>query len=189
MKSYEQMINIFENSNRDFLEKDIDLLTSKVSERTLCGALMLHMNNIIFHTPEFENYYVDVEYNRNKGGKIKTIQDDNYEIINITCDLILHSRGFHLEQDNLIAVEMKKANRPQQEKDSDRKRLKALTKDSFNDVWSFDGKILPEHVCRYILGVYYEIDYVSNSIKIEYYHKGELERKYLIEFYTTRKKN
>lgn len=182
MKTYEQMIDVFENSNRAFLENDSNLLISKVSERTLCGALMLHMHNIIFNTPEFENYYVDVEYNRNRDGKIKTIQDESEKIINIACDLILHSRGCCVEQDNLIAVEMKKSNRPQQEKDSDRHRLIALTKDSFNDVWSFDGKTLPEHVCRYILGVYYEIDYASHSIKIEYYRKGKLERNYEIKY-------
>lgn len=33
-----RLIEIFENANRDFLESDLDLLISKVSERTLCGA-------------------------------------------------------------------------------------------------------------------------------------------------------
>lgn len=41
--------------------------------------------------------------------------------------------------------------------------LKEYMKKGFamnDDIWSFDGKALPEHVCRYILGVYYEI--ISN---------------------------
>ena len=43
----ERLIEIFEKANRDFLKSDLDLFISKVSERTLCGALMLHINNII----------------------------------------------------------------------------------------------------------------------------------------------
>ena len=77
-----------------------------------------------------------------------------------------------MEQDNLIAIEMKKATAPRADKEKDRERLIALTKDSFDDVWSFGGKALPEHVCRYVLGVYYEINYKQKSILIEYYRKG-----------------
>lgn len=70
----------------------------------------------------------------------------------------MHSRGRHPEQDNLIAIEMKKANRPQAEKTADKERLKALTKDTFDDTWSYDGVTLPEHVCRYVIGIYYPIE-------------------------------
>ena len=71
----------------------------------------------------------------------------------------MHSRGNHIEQDNLIAIEMKKSNASEEEKQKDKDRLKALTKDSFDDVWSFDGTTLPEHVCRYLIGIYYEINF------------------------------
>lgn len=171
----ERLIQIFENANRDFLKDDLDLLISKVSERTLCGALMLHLNNMI-QKSEFAEYKVDVEYNRNKNGKVKTfvktIHGLNDVVVKINCDLIVHSRGSNIIQDNLIAIEMKKANRKQVEKDSDRMRLIALTKDSYDDIWSFDGKTLPEHVCRYALGVYYEINNRNQLIDIEYYEKG-----------------
>lgn len=50
------------------------------------------------------------------------------------------------------------------EKENDKARLVALTKDSYDGVWSFDGKTLPEHVCGYDLGIYYEID--SNNCLI-----------------------
>ena len=43
-----------------------------------------------------KDYYVDVEYNRNKG-KIKTIIDDNENVININCYLIIHSRGENIK--------------------------------------------------------------------------------------------
>lgn len=75
MKTYEQMVDLFERANSYFLQNEGELLNSKVSERSLCGALMLHIHNLIFNNRDFKNYFVDVEYNRNKDGKIKTIQD------------------------------------------------------------------------------------------------------------------
>jgi hypothetical protein len=94
----------------------------------------------------------------------------------------MHSRGKHIEQDNLIAIEMKKSNAPEEEKQSDKERLKALMKDSFDDVWSFDGTTLPEHVCRYIIGIYYEINFSKRTILLEYYKQGELFEKDTIMF-------
>src|SRR5699024_5877495 len=70
--------------------------------------------------------------------------------------------------DNLIALEMKKSYRPMKEKENDKARLVALTKDSYDGVWSFDGKTLPEHVCGYDLGIYYEIDSKNCLVYIEY---------------------
>ncbi|MBS7693162.1 hypothetical protein KIN08_06105, partial [Vibrio cholerae] len=75
----------------------------------------------------YKQYYVDVEYNRNVNGRLKTIKDGEGEIITINCDLVLHSRGENLVQDNLIALEMKKSNGRRSEKEKDRERLKALT--------------------------------------------------------------
>ena len=92
--------------------------------------------------------------------------------------LILHSRGENPIQDNLIALEMKKSTRPQLEKQKDRERLIALTKDSFDNIWSNDGHTLPEYVCRYVLGVYYEINYSLNLVLIEYYKQGEMNYTY-----------
>jgi hypothetical protein len=55
-----------------------------------------------------------------------------------------------------------------------------LTKNFFDDVW--DGKGLPEHVCRYILGVYYEINYYREYILIEYYRQGAMVKDYRKKF-------
>ena len=175
MKSYREMIRLFECANAAFLKNDKALLANQVSERTLCGALMLHIHDIISRDKKFAGYHVDVEYNRNKGAIktiYKTIRSSHEQVIPISCDLIVHSRGEIVKQDNLIAIEMKKSTAFRLEKVKDRERLIALTKDSFDDVWSFDGKVLPEHVCRYILGVYYEINFHRQSIIIEYYRKG-----------------
>lgn len=171
----ERLIEIFEKANEKFIKDDLELLLSNVSERTLCGALMIHLNTLVQNS-EFADYKVDVEYNRNKNGKVKThlktIHGPKDLIVKINCDLIVHSRGTIIHQDNLIAIEMKKFNRKKEEKDSDRYRLIALTKDSYDDIWSFDGKTLPQHVCRYALGIYYEVNYKAQIINIEYYSKG-----------------
>lgn len=34
-------------------------------------------------------------------------------------------------------------------------------------------KTFPEHVCRYVLGVYYEINLKEQIIYLEYYRRGE----------------
>jgi hypothetical protein len=102
-KVMQQLIEIFEKANRNFLNEEKNLILSGVSERTLCGTLMLYLNKEI-RGSIFHKYHVDVEYNRNDG-KIKTIINNAEEIININCDLIVHSRGEIIEQDNLIALE------------------------------------------------------------------------------------
>ncbi len=175
-----RLIHIFEKANNDFIMKEMNLILSGVSERTLCGALMLFLSNEIRESL-FREYYVDVEYNRNNG-KIKTIKNNREEVITINCDLIVHSRGEIIEQDNLLALEMKKSTASDREKLKDKERLMALTKDTFDDVWSYDGKSFPEHVCRYILGVYYEVNIQKRTIQIEYYRKGALFEKYEISF-------
>ena len=176
-----ELIKLFEKANDNLIKQDYSLFASKVNERTICGALMLHIHDLIKNDSKYDGYYVDTEYNRNKGRVktiVKTIKDADLSVIRINCDLIVHSRGEKPLQDNLLAVEMKKSYRPQKEKNEDRNRLIALTKDSFDDVWSFDGKTLPDHVCRYDLGVYYEINATQNKILIEYYQKGKLKSSY-----------
>lgn len=168
---YDDMVTLFEKANKDFIKNNRDLLESDVAERTLCGALKESIDCVKAKT-EYGHYRADVEYNRNKNGTIKTIIGETLEPIKINCDLILHSRGKCIELDNLIAIEMKKSERDVSEKVSDRNRLIALTKDSYDDVWSYDGKTLPEHVCRYVLGVFYEVDKENGKISMEYYRDG-----------------
>lgn len=177
------MIRIFEDANSNFIRYDKDLFEMEVSERTLCGGLKSYLEDEI-KSSIYNKYFVDVEYNRNQGGKLKTIKKTikgpDMKIITINCDLIIHSRGHNLEQDNLIAIEMKKSNISNDEKNNDRDRLIALTKDSYDDIWSYDGKALPEHVCRYLLGVYYEVNFNTKKIILEYYSKGALYTKKII---------
>jgi len=155
------------------LKNDSGLLSSNVSERSWYSRFSIYLTEQVKKS-KLNGYYVDTEYNRN-GNKLKTIFDNNtLEIFNITCDLIIHSRGEIYSNDNLICIEMKKSNSPESKKEEDKKRLRLLTKKSFNDVWSADGKALPEHVCGYKLGIYYEVDIKNKFIYIEYYVDGKL---------------
>lgn len=175
---YKKLMQIFIACSDEFLIKERNLILSGVSERCLCGAFMIILRRALDNT-EFSKYFADIEYNRNFDGKIKTIINDLMEVTDITCDLIVHSRGQNTQQDNLIAIEMKRDSHPTDEKIKDRIRLTALTKPK-NDsqTYSADGRILPAHVCGYVLGVFYEISVRHRHINIEYYKSGELQNRF-----------
>ncbi len=179
--SLDEMIALFEQANSEFVKDEAENIASGVSERNLCGCMMLKLRRGLDQSP-YADYFVDVEYNRNESGRLKTYVWGKLAPITITCDLIVHSRGRNLIQDNLIAIEMKRHNHPKEAKDSDKLRLKCLTRDSFDDIWSFDGKSLPEHVCRYILGVYYELNSEKRQVAVRYYVKGAMLREYTLKF-------
>lgn len=183
-KHIKELEKIFEKANALFIRKNDMLFKTQVSERTLCGALMIELHEVLKET-KYSDYFVDVEYNRNVGGTLKTLKKTirglDEQIVKINCDLIVHSRGQNVLCDNLIALEMKKSTGKQIDKDSDRNRLECLTKSSKQDVWSYGGKVLPEHVCGYGLGVYYEVNFRRNTILVEYYKEGYCYRQYEME--------
>jgi len=175
-----ELRKLFERANANLLTHDKSLLDRQVSERTLCGALMLWLHEELAEeslSGKFQGYYVDVEYNRN-GGSVKTCKRNDEKIITINCDLIIHSRGekgLNNSDDNLIAIEMKKSTRTQTEKQGDRERLMALTKDyEEGGIYANGDGADPEYVCGYALGVFYEIDYAKEMVKVEYYKKGKM---------------
>lgn len=168
------MLNqIFEQSLQQFFQREAQNILSGVSERNLCSRLAIPLETIT-HQNGLSAYYADTEYNRKQNGRVKTMLDDDMQVINITCDLILHSRGEVMARDNLIAIEMKKSERPEEEKVSDRARLRTLTKASFDDVWSFDGQTHPEHVCGYEVGYFIELDKDSNYYSVQQFQNGQL---------------
>lgn len=164
------LLDIFYKANKDFLQSNLNNILAGTSERNWCALLMVEMKKHLSKSI-YKDYYVDVEYNRNNR-KIKTIMNEKEEIIVVECDLIIHSRGENIKQDNLLALEMKKSTAPSIQKNKDKKRLIALTKSSYNDVWSYDGTTLPEHVCRYLIGIYYEINIIDKTILLEFYSDG-----------------
>jgi hypothetical protein len=169
------LIKIFKEATDIFFVEELQNILNGVAERNLCGRLAIHLTNKL-NEYGIIGYYADPEYNRKQDGKVKTILDDEMEVVPIQCDLIVHSRGNNIKQDNLIAIEMKKSNRPEAEKESDRKRLRALTKDSYDDIWSYDGSALPEHVCGYVHGIYMILDIRARTCRFEYYQKGKKVR-------------
>ncbi len=164
-----------------FLNEEVRNIESGISEQNLCGRLMLIMHSHL-SSYNLSNYYVDNEYNRQQGGEIKTIINNIFEVVNVKCDIILHSRGECILNDNLVAIEMKKSSRPEKEKNKDRVRLIALTKDSYNDIWSNDGTTHPEHVCGYKLGVYLEINLEQRTFLVETYSSGKRDLVKTIKF-------
>lgn len=180
-RTEEDLLSMFKKASSVFFEKERENILAGTAERNLSGRLAVYLENLL---SEFGliGYYSDPEYNRKQGGQIKTILDNELNVIIICPDVVVHSRGNNIEQDNLIVIEMKKSFRPQYEKDSDRKRLRAMTKDSYDDVWSYDGKTHPKHVCGYGLGVYMEINTEQRQCLLEYYKKGLKAFEEMVEF-------
>lgn len=176
-KRLEQM---FTRAMCRFLREERDNILQGISELNLCGRLAMALEAERAQE-RLDGYYVDTEYNRN-GGKVKTILDDNAEVITIRCDVIVHSRGGMPAKDNLIAIEMKRVNHPESEKQKDKIRLRAMTKTSFDDVWSADGETTPEHVCGYVLGYYVELNAPGTNIHVEQYVGGKLSETCTLPF-------
>lgn len=156
----------------NFLETDYYLIITDVSERCLCGRLAIYFEKIL-RLYNFGPYFADVEYNREQEGRIKSLIDDEYKVIKITTDLIIHSRGILPGKDNIIAIEMAKQNKCNKDMESDKKRLRALTKHT--NVWPYGSDIHPEYVCGYLRGLYLIIDHESEIMKIETYSGGEIK--------------
>jgi len=179
----EDLINYFEKSNREFIDNEREMILRDVSEVSLCSSFKdCLMRNL---PKRYKKYSIDLEYNRNIGNTrsekhLKTIINGKHEEIRIKCDLIIHSRGVNTVEDNILALEMKKSYRTQNEKDSDRARLIEMTKKFERVNWKIEKNKLPEYICGYKIGIYYEID--SKDITIEYYISGTKTREYKIDF-------
>ena len=83
---------IFDLANSKFLSKELSLIESDVSERCICASLKGYLEKEIEKYSKYKKYHVDVEYNRN-AGHVKTIINSDFKVIQVTCDLIIHSRG------------------------------------------------------------------------------------------------
>ncbi len=182
MSDLDKLIEIVEKTSDIFLSQHKNFILSGVSERSWYTPIAITLTDLIKKN-SINGYYVDTEYNRNFDGKLKTVYDDaTLIVIPITCDIIVHSRGENINKDNLICIEMKKSNAKIKDKLTDKRRLQLLTKKSFDNVWSADGKCFPEHVCGYELGVYYEIDIKRQKAHLEYYKEGNMITERSIDF-------
>lgn len=160
-EDYQNLKDFFWEANRAFIEKDYVLLDEEVSERCLCGALMHELNKQL-EKNGCNNYYADIEFNRNKKG-IKQLPNDDGFINNILPDIIVHSRGKETP-DNLLVLEMKKSSANQQDMEKDRNRIRKMTKQNCDEgCYSY----------KYKLGVYYEVNFEEKQIIVEFYQDGE----------------
>lgn len=159
--NYQKLKDLFWEANRAFIEKDLDLLYEDISERCLCGALMHELNKQL-EKNDCNNYYADVEFNRNKK-RIKQLHNDDGFVSNMLPDIIVHSRGKE-NLDNLLVLEMKKSSANLQDKVKDMDRLRKMT------TINYQGS---HHSYEYLLGIYYEIDFEKKRIFIEFYQDGE----------------
>ena len=173
----QELVTLLRKAVTQFVKSEGKYALTTVSERSLCARLARILENLA-NDSGLNGYYADVENNRKQQGEVKTIIDDKEKVVCVTCDLILHSRGGIAARDNLLAIEMKKHDRPSAEKKKDRLRLRALTtpikKDEETYVWAWKGGPAPEHVCGYELGAYIELDLVNRkTMTIEYFMQGE----------------
>jgi hypothetical protein len=155
------------------LHRESTEIVEGVNERNNCSRWAMYLEQAA-HRHGLRGYFADSEYNRKQDGKIKTILDEREVVVSINCDLILHSRGSNIVEDNLIAIEVKKTDRPQHEKEDNRRRLRALTRASYDGIWMNDGSNPPEHVCGYRFGAYVELDRKRRRCTVEYYREGAL---------------
>lgn len=182
MYTLENAYNIIEYSLFNFFKEEKEHIFTNVSERNLVGQLSYRINNFVQYLNQKSTctYYVDIEYNRMQNDQTKVTFSRNryqdYEPMVITTDLIVHTRGKGFDYDNFIAIEMKKSDRTRGEKDSDRRRLMALTTPKPNNITlSNDSETHPEYVCGYLLGVYIEINIQRKNVIIEFYENGEIK--------------
>lgn len=170
-------IKVFYNANKLFIKDNIRNIELGVSEVTLQGDFAQAFKDSLKEMKIY-NYYSDINYNKNKYFT-KCIINEKMEYFDIFCDLIIHSRGESLEQDNLLAIEMKKKeNRKDRLKDI--KRLEIMTSDSYIGEILFDE--LPPYICRYSLGIFYDLDVKRRQIKLDFYQHGELVKTQTIHY-------
>lgn len=110
---------------------------------------------------------------------MKTIINNELKIIRIECDLIVHSRGHNKQQDNLIAIEMKKSTNSKKRKE-DRERLEYMTKNSYYNEINFEE--LPRHICMYAIGIFYDINIKEQRVNLEYYEDGKLCKEEVLKY-------
>ena len=153
-----------------FLLEERANVTGLASERNLCGQLSRILNEDR-QASQLDEFIADPEYNRQNLNQIKTIIDDELNVITITSDIVFHRRGHAGLENNLMAIEMKKSDQPLEKRNDDRNRLRALTNQDVDSIQVLNGA--PEHVRGYCLGVYLELDVKTLVFTIEKYSNGE----------------
>lgn len=170
------LVQIYEAAFQTFAERDFQLLDSNAHEQSWSHRIAMYMEMMARRMELDPRYQVDCEYNRNGNG-VKRIRT-GARTPSITCDIILHSRGQIEEQDNLIAIEIKKSVRPLGAKNAYRDRIVALTRGMEGvEMYEWKGSYLPLYVCGYGFGVYLEFNVNEMMLLEERYVSGALTKR------------
>lgn len=171
--------DIFHEAVQAFVGREFALVRKNAHEQAMCHRLAWYVEHVK-NQHGLEGYWVDTEYNRH-GDRVKRIRSTGTgEPTNIVCDLLLHSRG-ELPDDNLIAVEMKKADGDEADKQRDRERLQSLTT-------ACPEGVEPDHVCGYKLGYFIQVDTKNASLTVEQFKAGVLVSEFSFDFVQPRVK-
>ena len=141
---------------------------------SLRGRLAIYLDRTKNRDESLQPYFVDVEYNRRGEGRKQILHPVTHQHMDVRCDILLHSRG-DLDDDNLIAVKMKKDDASAADKQSDRERLQALT-------LPMPEGGNPDYVCGYRLGYYLEVHIGNRTLLVEEYRGGNMTPLGTMEF-------
>lgn len=135
---------IVDNAITTFNNNELYLLENDLSERCICAKFAIYLQDKIATSRDYQDYVVDVEYNRGARGKDyepKRLPNSNARI---TVDLVVHKRGYSeqirqhgvrqvIGYSNLICIEMKKpknSNKALESIAKDKERLSIMTRNS-----------------------------------------------------------
>ena len=172
----EVFIRLLENALEDFYAQEQRNLQLNVHEICHGHRLAIYFENRIREYDDthrerlFDNYFVDIEFNRTEGGAVKRVCYDD-ELHDTRCDMLLHSKGNVLppERENLLIVE-----HSTEREDQDIKEISRMVRPA--EEGAPDAAI-----CNTLFGVYLKIGqtcyfgtkywYEDNRVKQELFHK------------------
>lgn len=168
------IFSLLENALEDFYAREQRNLELDVHEICHAHRLAIYFEERIreydrtHEEKQFEQYSVDIEFNRSEGGAVKTVFY-NGSLHNTRCDILLHRKGNDLVRDNLLIIELKKEDRTDREQE---------------DILEIQRMVSPKEegapdapICNTLLGIYLKIGhrcyfgtkywYKDNEIKQE----------------------
>ena len=103
MIEVQRLLAIVKNSLEEFNKSEGFLIKNDLSERCICAKFSTYLERELLNT-QYQDYNVDVEYNRGRGGNDSAAKMMNGK--KIVTDLIVHKRGKNEEgeYDNLICI-------------------------------------------------------------------------------------
>jgi hypothetical protein len=160
-----------EKSINEFNANEMYLLENNLSERCICSRFAIYLQNEVALSNIYQDYIVDVEYNRGAKGKDYEPKRLSNHSKPITVDLIVHKRGYrdqvrqHGEREiigfcNLICIEMKKPHNTKRTRlaiEADNDRLTIMTRNNEGFGYSIGFMIYVNSDSLSINQVFYDV--------------------------------